>query len=161
LDGVHAVAGGVDEVAALGEHEVGEGFVVGAADATAKLVEVGEAEAFGVFDEEGVAVGNVDAAFDDGGAEEEVEAAVDEGVHDFGELGFAHLSVGDGDAEVGEESSEAVFDVVDGFDAVVEVEDLSAALDFALDGLGDGGFVVGDDVGLDGLAFLGGGFNGG
>ncbi len=49
LDGVHAVAGGVDEVAALGEHEVGEGFVVGATDATAELVEIGEAEAFGVF----------------------------------------------------------------------------------------------------------------
>ncbi len=51
--------------------------------------------------------------------------------------------------------------MVDGFDAVVEIENLSAALDFALDGLDDGGFVVGDDVGLDGLAFLGGGFDGG
>ena len=51
--------------------------------------------------------------------------------------------------------------MVDSFDAVVEIENLSAALDFALDGLDDGGFVVGDDVGLDGLAFLGGGFDGG
>jgi len=40
LDGVHAVACGIDKVAALGEHEVGEGFVVGATNAATELVEI-------------------------------------------------------------------------------------------------------------------------
>ena len=50
---------------------------------------------------------------------------------------------------------------MNGFHAVVQIKDLSASLDFPLDGMADKGLIVGDDMGFNGLAFLRGGFNGG
>ena len=40
--------------------------MTGAPDAAAQLVEIGQAEAVGAVDDDGVGVGDVDAAFDDG-----------------------------------------------------------------------------------------------
>ena len=55
-----------------------------AADASAELVELGEAEAIGVFDDHDGGVGYVDANFDDGGGDEDVElAALEAGHGDF------------------------------------------------------------------------------
>jgi hypothetical protein len=73
-----------------------------AADAPTKLVEFGEAEAVGAVDEDGVGVGDVEAGFDDGGADEDVGLVADEGEHDGFELAFAHLAVADEDSGAGD-----------------------------------------------------------
>lgn len=146
MDAFPGVAGG-DHVA--WEEEDGVGFFAGASDASAELVEVGEAEAVGAVDEDGVGVGDIDAGFDDGGGEEDVGLVVDEGVHDVFEVVFFHLAVADEDACFGDEFGEAFMDLFDGFDAVVEEEDLAAAFHFAADGVADGAFVVGGDGGGD------------
>lgn len=87
------------------EEEIGKGFDVGAANASAKLIEVGKAEAVGSVNEDGVDARDVDATFNDGGAKEEVGLATFEGVHGLGEGLGRHLAVGNEDAEVGEEGS--------------------------------------------------------
>ena len=43
------------------QHEIGVGLVPGAADAPAQLVKVGESEAVGAVDDDGIGVGDVDA----------------------------------------------------------------------------------------------------
>ena len=53
-----------------------------AADAPSDLVELGEAEAVGVLDDEGVDVRHVDAGLDDGGADEDLRLARDHALHD-------------------------------------------------------------------------------
>ncbi len=53
---------------ALGHHQIGVGAVVRASDATAQLVQLGQPEAVGTVDDDGVGGRNVDAGFDDGGA---------------------------------------------------------------------------------------------
>ena len=54
----------------------------GAADATAQLVQLGESEALGVFDDHDRRVRDVDADFDDRRRDEDVELPAREGVHD-------------------------------------------------------------------------------
>ena len=150
LDALAGVAGGGHELAR--EHEVGVGLVVGAADAAAELVEIGEAEAVGAVDDDGVGVGDIEAGFDDGGGDENVDVTGDEGAHDGLEFVLAHLAVADGDGGVGDELFDARGEFVDGADAVVEEVNLAAAFEFADDGVAHGAFVVGADGGLDGLA---------
>ena len=53
--------------------------------------------------------------------------------HDRLELGFVHLAVADRDARLGHELLERARDAVDRLDAVVEVVDLAAAVEFGRD----------------------------
>ena len=78
-----------------GEEEDGVGFFPGTADAAAELVEIGEAEAVGAVDEDGVGIWDVDAGLDDGGGEEYVGFVVYEGVHDGFQVLLVHLAVAD------------------------------------------------------------------
>src|SRR5205807_2817727 len=59
------------------------GFVRAAADASSKLMKLGEAEAFRMLDDHDGGVGNVDADFDDGGGDEDLRFVSAEALHDF------------------------------------------------------------------------------
>lgn len=115
------------------------GGVGAASDATAELMELGEAEAGGVMDDHDGGVGDVDADFDDGGGDEGLDFVVTKLAHD-GVLGF-------------------------GIDAAVEESDVVFFEAFAPGGVsGDGGAGVEffgffdermDDVSLAALVELG------
>ena len=161
LDGRHALAGLREELCVAWEQEVGVGLVLVASDATAELVEFGEAEAVGAIDDDGVGVGDIEAALDDGGGDQDVGLAIDEARHDAFEVVGIHLAVADEDAGLGQEGADAEGEGFDGRDAVVEEVDLAAAVDLALDGVADQAFVVIGDDGLDGETVLGRGLEGG
>src|ERR1700687_2898958 len=59
------------------------GFLGAAADAAAKLVELGESEALRVFNDHDGGVGDVDAYFHDGGGNEDLGFVFAEALHDF------------------------------------------------------------------------------
>ena len=59
------------------------GFLRAASDAAAKLVKLGEAEAFSVLDDHDGGVGDIDADFDDGGGDEDLRFVFAEALHDF------------------------------------------------------------------------------
>src|SRR5258708_25276317 len=59
------------------------GFLRAAADASTKLVELGEAEALGVLDDHDGGVGDVDADFHDGCGDEDLGFVFAEALHDF------------------------------------------------------------------------------
>ena len=90
-----------DKLHVARQKDVGVGLVLVAADAAAELVEIAQAEPVGAVDDDGVGVGNIEAALDDRGADEHVDLAFDEPVHDVFEFVFAHLAVADIDAECG------------------------------------------------------------
>ncbi len=58
------------------------GFLRAAADASAKLVELGESEALGVLDDHDGGVGDVDANFDNCGGDEDLRFVLAEALHD-------------------------------------------------------------------------------
>ncbi len=101
--GGEALAGDFGEGGFGRDEEIGVGALGGAADAAAELVELGETEAIGAIDEDGVGAGDVEAVFDDGGGDEDVGFVANEFEHHAFELFFAHLAVADDDASFGDE----------------------------------------------------------
>ena len=67
-------------------------------DPSAELVKLREPEPVGLVDDDGVDVGDVQSALDDGGADEDVEPALVEVQHHFFQLPGRHLPVADADA---------------------------------------------------------------
>ncbi len=106
----------------------------GAPDAPAQLIEVGEAERLRLVDEDRVGARDVDARFDDGGRQQQVVRAALEVAHLARERARVHLAVRDDDPEMRAERVQALFDLADGGDAVVEEEDLAAARELRFDG---------------------------
>ena len=81
--GVEARFGLLGETFGAG-HEDAVALGGAAADASAKLMDLGEAEALGVFDDHDGGVGDVDADLDDGGCDQDVDlAALEAGHGDF------------------------------------------------------------------------------
>ena len=74
-------SGGGVRVLAVGDEDA-EAFVGATADAAAELVELGEAEAIGVEDEDDGGVRDIDADFDDGGGAEGVDGVGAEAFHE-------------------------------------------------------------------------------
>ncbi len=113
--------------------QVAVGLMIRAADAAAQLIELREPELVGVVHDHRVDVGNVDPVFDDRRGDEHVELAVDEALHHRLELGFAHLTVADRDPRARHELLQRIPYGVDRFDAVVQIVDLSAAVELGGD----------------------------
>ncbi len=124
-------------VDAIGDDEVAVGAAVRAADAAAQLVELGEPEVVGAVDEHRVGVRHVEPALHDQRRDEDVDLARDEAPHHLLEVLLAHLPVPHGDARAGRDATDVVGDRLDRLDAVVDEEDLAAAIEFAGDSLLD------------------------
>ena len=71
-----------------------------AADASAQLVQLGQAEALGVLDHHQAGVGHVDADLDDGGGHQQLQLTRLEGRHDLLLLRRLHASVQQADAQL-------------------------------------------------------------
>ena len=74
-----------------------------ASDASAELVELGEAEPIGGLDHHDGRVGHVYAHLNDGGGDEDVEVVVVEAGHDGVLFARGQASMEDADSEVGED----------------------------------------------------------
>ena len=114
-------------------------------------MEVGEAEVLRVVDYHCVGVGYVEAVFDECGGYEYVDFAAEELHHGLFDLFAVHLSVGDADVGVGDESGYEGGHFGEVFDAVGDEECLSAARHFVAYGVAYGFFVEGAEFGLYGL----------
>ena len=113
-----------------------------------------KAHAVGVLDDEGVDVRDVDAGFDDRGADENLRFALGDGAHDVGELLLVHLPVRHGDGGAVDHFGDLERGALDVVDAVVEIIDLPAALQLAAHGVAEDVPVVLHDEGLHGHAVL-------
>jgi len=112
------------------------------ADTPAQLIQLGETEAVGAVDDDGVGVGNVDAGLDDGGAYQHVKTMVIEIRHHPFQVALAHLSVGHRHPCLGNQRLEFARLFFDGLHIVVQEEQLTAAADFTQAGLLDHGLAA-------------------
>ncbi len=94
----------------------------------AKLVQFAQAESVGVVDEDRVGIGNIQAAFDDRRADQDVRLVADELQHHIFQLPLAHLAVPDDDAGIGHQLLNLVGHFSDVVDAVVDEIDLPLAI---------------------------------
>ena len=83
-----------------GNQEVGVGLLALPSDAPAELVELGEAEAVGAIDDDGIGRRDVEPRLHDGRRDEDVDLAVHELDHDGLELALPHLAMAHGHPRV-------------------------------------------------------------
>ncbi len=135
LNGFEPLAGLLGQTLHIGHQQIGVGLVMRAPDAAAQLVQLRQAELVGPRHDDGVGAGYVDAGFDNGGAQQNIEALGVEVAHHPFQIALVHLAVGDFDARFGHQFFELATAVFDGLDLVVQEIHLAAALNFAQDGL--------------------------
>ena len=85
-----------------GEQEVGVRLVLVASHAAPELVQLAQPKTVRTVDDDGVGVGDIEAAFDDGGAEQDIGFAIDELGHYLFKIIGIHLAVADEDPGVRE-----------------------------------------------------------
>ena len=96
-------------------------------------------------------VRHVDAVFNDGGGEEDVELVIDKIEDDFLKFGGFHLPVADHDAGIGHVFTNEVLDVGELRDAVRDDIDLAVAAELEIDGVGDDLMTEGVNFGANGV----------
>ena len=118
-------------------------------------MQLGQPEVVGAFDDQRVGVGDVEPAFDDRRADQDVVLPLPEREHVAFEGVLVHLPVRRGDARLGHQLAQPGRGLLDGLDPVVDVEDLAVAQQLAPDRGGDLLVVVDADERQHRVAFLG------
>ena len=110
-----------------------------------------------VLNDQGVHVGDVDAGFDDGGADQNLNLPIHHPRHDAGELLLGHLAVGDvhNDGGIVQHGSNLAGCLLNGLHSVVQIVHLSAPTNFTPDGVHEHRPVVLQHIGLHRLPILG------
>ena len=140
------------------EQQVAIGPVDVTAHAAAKLVQIGQAVAVGLVDENRVGVGDVQAALDDRRRQQEVEAVGHEVQHHPLQLVLGHLAVGDADAGLGHDLAEPLGERLDVLHAVVDEVDLPLPVQLPQHGLPDQLGIEARDAGFHRQPVFGRGF---
>ena len=152
---LQALASLLVQVLLLRVKEVRVGLLGASPDAAAELVELGQAKLTRAVDHDRVHVRDVEPGLDDRGADEYVVLGVGELDHDPLEPSLVHLPVRDDVAGLRHELPQTVCLVLDPLHAVVDVVDLTAAVELAQDRLAQHVVASLHDVGLDRLTVLG------
>ena len=141
------------------QKEVSVGLAIEPPDAPTQLIKLCEAKPIGAFNDQSIAVGDIEAGLDDGRADEDVVLPRDEGGHGFFQFACTHLPVANNDARFGYQGGQPFGNGPDGLHAIVQVEDLAAAGQLGLHGIAHEFLVVAADDGADGEAFAWGRLN--
>ncbi len=104
-----------------------------AAHAAAELVEVGQTVVVGLVDEDRVGPGDVEAALDDRGGQEDVDLALHEADHHLLEFGLIEPAMGDPNRGLGHILLDPGGHFVDVVDSVVDKKHLPVAGQLPLD----------------------------
>ena len=131
LQHLQPLLGGWRQPRVGGHGDIGIGADLGAADAPAQLIELGEPEHVGAMHDQRVGGRNVEAGLDDRGRQQHVVLPVVEGVHHRIELARGHLAVGAGDLQLGHVLLQEGRGVVEIGDARHDIEGLAAAIALA------------------------------
>ena len=102
-----------------------------APDAPAQLIQLRQTKTVCVIDNDGVGVRNINAAFDDGGANQHIVLARRKFTHHRFELVFMHLPVTDAHARFRHKFAQLVGENADALHAIVHKKYLPAAVQFA------------------------------
>ena len=133
----------------------------GAAYPAPELVELAQAEAVCIFNDQGIGIGNVQTGFNNGGAHKNLNVSLGHGGHDLSQSVLAHLPVGHAHRQAGNALLQGTGALVDGLRPIVQVEDLPAPFDLPADGIVNNGGGVFRDISLDGVPVRRGFFDGG
>ena len=101
--------------------------MVRATNAPAQLMYLSQAESVGAIHNNRVCVWNINTRFNNCRTDQHIAAFVIEIRHDLFEFSFTHLTMADGHASTGNNFNDFLGSILDGFDFVMQVVNLSAA----------------------------------
>jgi hypothetical protein len=107
-------------------------------DPAPQLIKLGEAKAVGIFDQNGVDAGNIQAGLDDGGADQNLRLPTAEGEHGGFQFPFLHLAVGDRNAGIGHHLPHSRRHVLDALDPGHHVKYLAPPIQLLANGGANG-----------------------
>ena len=132
------------------QQEISIGLVFGATDAATELVKIGEPEPVGAINDNRIRIRNIEAALDDGCADENVDLAGDEACHYGFEFIRVHLSVTKFDPRLRTKLRDAIAHPFDRLHAIVQEENLALAFKLPIDRIANDALIVTADHCLDG-----------
>ena len=115
--------------------EIGIGVPGGASYPPPELMQLGQAEPVGIFNNQGIGVWNVQAGFNDGGAYQNLDFALGHGLHDLAQSFLAHLTVSYSHPQAGDPTLEGTGAFVNGFRPIVQIVNLAAPFHLPADGV--------------------------
>ncbi len=130
-----------------------------ATDPAAKLIELGQAKTIRAFDDDRIAVGDIQTTLDDRGADQHLMFAGHEIRHLALQIVGVHLAVPHTNGHARQHFAESRRHQIDGLHPVVQIEDLTATPNFMVDRISHDFFVVSFYDGLDGMPVGGCGLN--
>ena len=154
LDGLQALVGLFGQALHIGHQQIGIGLVVAAANPSTQLVQLRQAKFIGAAHQDGVGSGHINTGFDDGRAQQDVEALRHKVAHHPLKFALGHLAMGHGNPGLGQQFFQAFQAVLDGFHFVVQEVALAAALEFAQHRFADDAVVLRTHKSFDGQAAL-------
>ena len=125
-----------------------------ATDTATQLMQLRKPEFIRTAHQNRVGAGHINTSFDDGGAQQNIEALRHKVTHDFFQLTLWHLPMRHSDAGFGNQFLQALFAVLDGLDFVMQEIALAAALQFSQYRFADDAVVFGSHKSFDGQATL-------
>ena len=150
LDGIDPFTRGADRHHFARKKQIGISFVLSPADASPQLIKIGQTKPVSAIDDDRVGVWDVEAAFDNCGANKHIDFPGNESRHDGFEFIGPHLAMPDFHSRLRTEIDNAVTHALDGLDTIVQEENLTLALQFTIDGIANNSFIISGDHCLDG-----------
>ena len=129
--------------------EVGKGMAAGPAHPAPELMELTQTQAVGMFNDQGIGIGNVQAGLNDGGTYQHLNLPVCHRLHHISQGLLSHLAMGHGDGQLRHPPFHSGCALIDGLHPVMQVIHLAAPLDFPTDGVVQNSLVVLQHKGLD------------
>jgi len=111
-------------------------------------VQLGKSQLVGIFNDQGVGIGNINAGFDDGGADHDLNITIGHLLHHITELFLVHFAVGNTEGDLRKLLLEPGGFLIDGVYPVVQVINLTAPGNFTANGIGQNIVVMLNDIGL-------------
>ena len=152
LDGLQTPTGILRQGTQRRGHEVAEGLLVRPPHATAHLMQVAETEVVGTTNNDGVGIGDIEAALDDGGGDEHIVVVGGKGHHHTLQLLGVHAAVAHAHTRIGYILMYHRLQLRQLGDAVVDDEDLPVAAHLEAHGLGNDLRREGMHLRLNGIA---------
>ena len=144
---------------AFGNQKIGVGTAITAPHASSHLIELRDAKGISPIDEDGIGIGDVDAIFDDGGADQDLKLVLHKGFHHFFQMVLRHLSVPHHESNIRHFPSKLKRNCLNRLHSVVHKENLTATIHFTTDSIFDHFHIPHGDDGANGQAFFGGGLH--
>jgi len=132
-----------------GIEQPGVGLDAAAADPTAQLIQLGQAELLGVLDQDRVDARDIEATLHDRGAEHQIGLAGVERHHRVLQFALGHLAVGHQQFQTRDHQPQPLGHLLDPLHPRHHVEDLAAAIELLADGAAHRLLIEGGQVGLD------------